>query len=243
MKSKLGTLKTNELAVVVLTIITIWVVWIKYTEYSSWSLHRYELGNPHDGLGDRDTSVVKEEGDSYFDQDGNLDFEFDLEERVSDLGKEPKRNKWRSATTRKQSHAIGNAPLPDLDALPVFMSKEKLMDVFVTQKNYEKLLLQYASKKKGQDAQFLEARKSFPTDVSFLSQKYDFSSCAVVGNSGTLLNGTFGNAIDSHSTVIRINQAMTNRKYQRHVGSKTTFRYGFLFFIILPQTSNICSQG
>ena len=46
-------------------------------------------------------------------------------------------------------------------------------------------------------------------------------SCAVVGNSGTLLRKTLGSEIDSHDLVLRINNAPLSRKYEAHVGRKT----------------------
>ena len=51
----------------------------------------------------------------------------------------------------------------------------------------------------------------------------DFSTCAVVGNGGTLKTTKFGRAIDSHAVVMRANQAPIKR-YERIVGKKTTFR-------------------
>ena len=50
-----------------------------------------------------------------------------------------------------------------------------------------------------------------------------FDNCAVVGNSGTLLESEFGNDIDSHDVVFRFNQGITEG-YEPHVGKKTTFR-------------------
>jgi len=47
--------------------------------------------------------------------------------------------------------------------------------------------------------------------------------CAVVGNSGVLLNTTFGKDIDDHEIVIRLNAAPTHG-YVEHVGMKTTAR-------------------
>eukprot|EP00899_Mesostigma_viride_P019523 jgi/Mesvir1/27572/Mv07317-RA.1 len=48
-------------------------------------------------------------------------------------------------------------------------------------------------------------------------------SCAVVGNSGSLLLYALGRAIDAHDLVIRLNVAPT-KGFQRHVGGRTTFR-------------------
>ncbi|KAK8929001.1 hypothetical protein KSP39_PZI017796 [Platanthera zijinensis] len=47
-----------------------------------------------------------------------------------------------------------------------------------------------------------------------------YNTCAVVGNSGILLNSDHGNLIDGHDLVIRLNNALTNG-YHRYVGSKT----------------------
>jgi len=49
-----------------------------------------------------------------------------------------------------------------------------------------------------------------------------FSSCAVVGNSGLLLNSQYGAEIDSREAVFRINYAPTHG-YEQYVGSRTTF--------------------
>lgn len=58
--------------------------------------------------------------------------------------------------------------------------------------------------------------------VSILSEKY--SSCAVVGNSGTLLNSQYGDLIDKHEFVIRLNNAKTER-FEKKVGSKTNISF------------------
>lgn len=57
--------------------------------------------------------------------------------------------------------------------------------------------------------------------------RYHFGSCAVVGNSGQLLNASFGSAVDSHDLIMRVNQAPGGTKenrLERHVGKRTTFR-------------------
>ncbi|KAJ3679982.1 hypothetical protein LUZ60_016260 [Juncus effusus] len=51
-----------------------------------------------------------------------------------------------------------------------------------------------------------------------------YNSCAVVGNSGILLNSNYGELIDSHEFVIRINNAPT-RGYPDRVGSKTNLSF------------------
>lgn len=47
-----------------------------------------------------------------------------------------------------------------------------------------------------------------------------YNSCAVVGNSGILLNADHGELIDGHELVIRLNNAIT-AGYSRNVGSRT----------------------
>lgn len=51
-----------------------------------------------------------------------------------------------------------------------------------------------------------------------------YSSCAVVGNSGILLKTEYGQFIDSHEAVIRLNNARI-QGYSQNVGSKTTLSF------------------
>ncbi|KAI6685303.1 hypothetical protein NL676_031216 [Syzygium grande] len=51
-----------------------------------------------------------------------------------------------------------------------------------------------------------------------------YASCAVVGNSGILLQGEHGELIDSHEAVIRLNNAKI-KGFERNVGSKTTVSF------------------
>ena len=53
-----------------------------------------------------------------------------------------------------------------------------------------------------------------------------FKSCAVIGSGGVLLDYDHGAEIDSHDAIFRINRAPTVG-FERHVGSKTTFRVSF----------------
>mmetsp|Transcript_28855 Transcript_28855/g.92128 ORF Transcript_28855/g.92128 Transcript_28855/m.92128 type:complete len:413 (+) Transcript_28855:166-1404(+) len=52
--------------------------------------------------------------------------------------------------------------------------------------------------------------------------RYDFEECAVVGNSGQLLNKDYGEQIDASDAVLRINNAPI-AGFDKHVGTKTTF--------------------
>ena len=51
----------------------------------------------------------------------------------------------------------------------------------------------------------------------------DFSTCAVVGSANTLLKSDLGAEIDSHSAIIRFNDAKTSG-YEKDVGSRTSLR-------------------
>jgi hypothetical protein len=55
--------------------------------------------------------------------------------------------------------------------------------------------------------------------VLVLNDTHARGSCAIVGNSGLLRLSTFGRSIDSHDTVVRVNQAPL-RGYSRRVGLK-----------------------
>lgn len=52
-----------------------------------------------------------------------------------------------------------------------------------------------------------------------------FDRCALVGNSGVLLNRRSGGRIDNHDVVIRFNAAPTEGPFAMYVGSKTTLRF------------------
>jgi len=56
-----------------------------------------------------------------------------------------------------------------------------------------------------------------------LPAMFDFSTCAIVGSSGSMLKSSFGKEIDSHTFVMRFNQAPTVG-YEKRVGSKTSLR-------------------
>lgn len=71
---------------------------------------------------------------------------------------------------------------------------------------------------------FLRGReyyKDYPKEDLFSFNSY--SSVAVVGNSGSLINSKFGREIDDHECVIRFNTAPTD-EYIEDVGSSVDFR-------------------
>ncbi|XVF46901.1 hypothetical protein PTKIN_Ptkin03bG0065300 [Pterospermum kingtungense] len=57
-----------------------------------------------------------------------------------------------------------------------------------------------------------------------MSSDRKYKSCAVVGNSGILLNTDHGKLIDDHEVVIRLNNARTER-FEKNVGSKTSISF------------------
>ncbi|XP_072521555.1 ST3 beta-galactoside alpha-2,3-sialyltransferase 8 [Salminus brasiliensis] len=63
-----------------------------------------------------------------------------------------------------------------------------------------------------------------PPPVEELRQPSRCRTCAVVGNSGNLLQFKYGAVIDSHSIVFRMNKAMT-LGFEQHVGNKTTHHF------------------
>ena len=202
-------LKTSDAAALVLTVATVALVLVKWREYKLSNLRQEVLLS----------ETFLEDGESDDPRHKSSEYDFEIEDSGESA---PTRKRWRSAPTRAGTHHVDPPKLPPLDDLvdKILISKDKLKDVFVTKENYDKLLYQYAQ----EGRQFLKAKRFFPSvDSDFLSS-YNFSTCAVVGNSGTLLNSSFGSAIDSHSAVWRINQAPTNKRFEKHVGKKSTIR-------------------
>ena len=74
------------------------------------------------------------------------------------------------------------------------------------------------------------------TDDSIFA-KYG-NSCALIGNSGNVLDYEYGEIIDSHDCVIRCNEAKITG-YEKHVGSKKTIRIAnsHMFHAVLDNTT------
>mmetsp|Transcript_34281 Transcript_34281/g.80127 ORF Transcript_34281/g.80127 Transcript_34281/m.80127 type:complete len:323 (+) Transcript_34281:43-1011(+) len=62
-----------------------------------------------------------------------------------------------------------------------------------------------------------------------------FHSCAVIGSGASLHDSGFGNAIDAHDAVIRMNGHPT-KGFEADVGRKTTFRF------LYPESSSLLGQ-
>ena len=63
-------------------------------------------------------------------------------------------------------------------------------------------------------------------------------SCAIIGNSGNVLEYEYGQIIDSHDCVIRCNEAKI-KGYEKHVGTKKTIRVAnsHMFHAVLSDTT------
>jgi len=77
------------------------------------------------------------------------------------------------------------------------------------------------------EAKTLQLTESEAHEINQILPESDFNhqyaSCAVVGNSASLLQYQFGNEIDGHDVVLRFNDAPT-RNFEEHAGRRCTFR-------------------
>lgn len=71
-------------------------------------------------------------------------------------------------------------------------------------------------------------RARFIIDPRVFRMVANQGSCAVVGSSGMILNSSFGQEIDKHDVVIRMNKAPVHG-YEKHVGGFTTIRVNNLY--------------
>eukprot|EP00873_Tetraselmis_striata_P043284 jgi/Tetstr1/463548/TSEL_008427.t1 len=77
------------------------------------------------------------------------------------------------------------------------------------------------------EAKALQLTESEAHEINQILPEADFnhqySSCAVVGNSASLMQYQYGNEIDGHDVVLRFNDAPT-RTFEEHTGRRCTFR-------------------
>ena len=108
--------------------------------------------------------------------------------------------------------------LPNLEGLKL-KSKLQLNNFIVHQGNFERL-------GKGPDTNRTDRVRNvelLPPDGESVLLSRKWGSCAIVGNSGHLHFSEYIKSIDSHDTVVRVNQAPSEH-YSRRVGRKTTHR-------------------
>ncbi|XP_074266777.1 beta-1,6-galactosyltransferase GALT29A-like [Silene latifolia] len=113
----------------------------------------------------------------------------------------------------------------DEDRIP--MSRSVIASIRPTvlawlRKRFTESLTDWAGKRRFEPEIMTELINKVKIPISGTKKKY--SSCAVVGNSGILLNKEYGELIDSHETVIRLNNAQIG-SYPKNVGSKTSISF------------------
>ncbi|KAK4753750.1 hypothetical protein SAY87_001854 [Trapa incisa] len=104
-------------------------------------------------------------------------------------------------------------------ALPFTIRSPRFYRYFL---DFRRNLQAWARKKTFQDDIMSDLLLQVKRRIDHSDRKYN--SCAVVGNSGILLNTDYGNLIDSHEAVIRLNNALISN-YEAQVGSKTTISF------------------
>uniref|UniRef100_A0A061RJU4 Cmp-n-acetylneuraminate-beta-galactosamide-alpha--sialyltransferase 1 n=1 Tax=Tetraselmis sp. GSL018 TaxID=582737 RepID=A0A061RJU4_9CHLO len=106
---------------------------------------------------------------------------------------------------------------PSIETLPILLQRYvSPSDIFVHQGNYRRLLGR-------ENFTELKCPHLLPRSAASISRRFGFRSCAIVGNSGALLYSKFGQAIDRHEVVFRLNQAPT-KGYEAYVGRRASFR-------------------
>ncbi|KAK4763545.1 hypothetical protein SAY87_012983 [Trapa incisa] len=133
------------------------------------------------------------------------------------------------ATWRRVNRHVNGTSRPYMvrsgSALPFTIRSPRFYRYYL---DFRMNLQNWARKKRFQDDIMLDLVRQVkhPVDrhngIPVSDRKY--SSCAVVGNSGILLNSTHGKLIDSHEAVIRLNNARIS-SFEGKVGSKTTISF------------------
>ncbi|CAM6085599.1 unnamed protein product [Calypogeia fissa] len=103
---------------------------------------------------------------------------------------------------------------------------QELFDCYLKEEIPMRILYHFVSREHCKDTEvcFQRVRRFLPKKQPFAPGQA--GHCALVGNAASLIsNVTFGEEIDAHDTVIRINDARTGDKYLKWTGQKTTFRF------------------
>lgn len=142
------------------------------------------------------------------------------------------------ATTTKKHHSGPSSSSSSSiapNAVERILTKEALLQPSSTQptilaKSDVDAALSATSKFLGMPPQNKETRLAVDADLLRVLPQTDYASdgtehhrtCAIVGNSGTLLKSNKGRDIDAHDAVLRMNYAPT-KGFEGDVGSKTTY--------------------
>ncbi|KAG6629672.1 hypothetical protein CIPAW_14G101500 [Carya illinoinensis] len=112
------------------------------------------------------------------------------------------------------------------DGLPWTMQPSQLHRYML---DFRRVLQEWARKKAFFQPEImteLTRQMKHPIDkhIGLVGSDRRYASCAVVGNSGILLKSDYGDLIDSHEVVIRLNNARI-KGFERDVGSKTNVSF------------------
>lgn len=120
------------------------------------------------------------------------------------------------ATSRSFSHH--DAKSKNSNGLPVLLRAPKFYRYWL---DFRRNLQLWARKKTFQPDIMMDLVSLVKTPIDrhngLMSSARKYKSCAVVGNSGILLNRDYGELIDGHEIVIRLNNARTE-KFEEQVG-------------------------
>lgn len=158
-------------------------------------------------------------------------------ENVEEHSPEQKPTPMQKAVLKAATYRLGGTKLKKLldTDVDIFLSKSTLNDIDPDDDKRNKITC--GGKPVMQVKSYDQLRDAVPELSEYIPDEDDVHTrggvkpdaktlgrrCAVVGNSGSLLDHTYGAEIDSHDAVIRFNAAPT-KGYEKHVGKKTTIR-------------------
>ena len=122
-----------------------------------------------------------------------------------------------TASSYMECPEVASSVRPSLDGVSLDFTGFNISDTFIHKENHEEFL---------HGDYTLHPNKTIPLlpdTYETIAGNHKFNSCAVVGNSGHLKFSQFGQAIDSHDVVLRLNQS-PNQDFGQWAGTKTTIR-------------------
>ncbi|KAK4760564.1 hypothetical protein SAY87_005457 [Trapa incisa] len=132
---------------------------------------------------------------------------------------DPSRHRAFEAWRRVNADRSSRTAVPAGSTLPFTIRSPRFYPYLLV---FRRNLQAWARKKRFQDDIMSDLLRQVRHPIDRSERKY--TSCAVVGNSGILLNTHYGNLIDSHEAVIRLNNAIIS-SYEDQVGTKTTISF------------------